>query len=122
MIREGSLSTFQIADVCSKIKDSRYLWISVDVDCLDSSEMPGTGTPLPLGLSRRSLRDTLYASIRGADNNYVKILGFDIVEVSPQQKAPGAYSVENAVTTMNEMDAGLLAYNMLFWNFIDRFR
>ncbi len=121
LIRHGELNKGQLASLEDKIARAEHLWISIDVDGLDASHIPGTGTPLPLGLSRSGMRNAIYHAIRAAQANRVHIVGFDINEVSPQLKKEGPYSPMNTVTTMNEMDAALLAYNILFWNYIDRF-
>ncbi|MFP5224287.1 MAG: agmatinase [Actinomycetota bacterium] len=55
----------------------RPLFVSLDMDVLDPSILPGTGTPEPGGPSYRELRAALLAL---TGNN---IVGFDIVEVAP---------------------------------------
>ncbi len=56
----------------------RPLYITIDVDCLDPSEMPATGTPEPGGLSWHTLTRLLRKVIeRGT------VVGFDLVELSP---------------------------------------
>jgi agmatinase len=53
-------------------------YLSVDVDVLDPSVAPGTGTPEPGGLTSREL----LAAIRTIARN-VELVGMDVVEVSP---------------------------------------
>jgi agmatinase len=56
----------------------RPLYITIDVDCLDPSEMPATGTPEPGGLSWHTLIRLLRKVVeRGT------VVGFDLVELSP---------------------------------------
>jgi formimidoylglutamase len=55
-----------------------YLYISFDIDVLDPSYTPGTGTPEPGGLSPREVFPLLRELC--AQNNLV---GFDLVELNP---------------------------------------
>lgn len=55
----------------------RKIYISIDIDCLDPSEAPGTGTPEPGGLSYRQLLSFLETICKE------KVVGFDVVEVAP---------------------------------------
>ena len=93
IMREGRISAFtdrQIEEsraegqtwksICQRIIDSlpEYVYISFDIDGLDPSLCPNTGTPVPGGLS---FQDAVYllrqvASLR-------KIVGFDLCEVAP---------------------------------------
>lgn len=56
----------------------KNIYISFDVDALDSSLMPATGTPSPGGINWRETQFILEACARGH-----KIIGLDIVELSP---------------------------------------
>ncbi len=53
-------------------------YISFDIDVLDPSVAPGTGTPVPMGMSPNTLLKLLQAVSK---NN--QIVGMDIVELSP---------------------------------------
>jgi len=55
------------------------VYITIDIDVLDPAYAPGTGTPEPCGYSTKELIDALYLFRNLRD----KIVGFDIVEVSP---------------------------------------
>ena len=55
------------------------VWISFDVDGLDPSLCPGTGTPVPGGLSWREAMGLL----RGLGTSGRRIVGFDLCEVGP---------------------------------------
>jgi agmatinase len=63
------------------LPDSVYL--SIDLDVLDPSIMPATGTPEPGGLDWYQTLDLLRRIISGR-----RILGFDIVELCPQPGNP----------------------------------
>jgi arginase family enzyme len=69
--------------------------VTVDIDSVDPAYAPATGTPEVGGLmSHEALR--LVRSLRG-----LHIVGFDLVEVSPQFDGPGQITA-------------LLAANLLF--------
>ncbi len=61
------------------------VYITIDMDVFDPSVMPSTGTPEPGGLFWNEVLD-LMRSV----NNYKNIVGFDIVELCPNEnnKAP----------------------------------
>ncbi len=72
------------------IKNNKYLrlpkdfphniYITFDVDGLDPSIMPATGTPVPDGLGFNESLQLIKSLIRGR-----KVIGFDVVEFSPIQ-------------------------------------
>ncbi|MBI5872398.1 arginase family protein, partial [archaeon] len=99
----------QVQNILSKI-NKKFLYITFDIDCLDANEVPGTGTPLPFGLSLKTVKEMLYKIIKHCKSNNVKILGFDINEVSPMMKANAKeYLISNVVTPVTEQKAALLA-------------
>lgn len=59
------------------------VYISIDIDCLDVSIMPGTGTPEPGGLSWQTVLKLLRRVCAER-----KVIGADIVEVIPLPGAP----------------------------------
>ena len=66
-----------IADEIKTAIGDRPVYLTVDVDGVDPAYCPGTGTPVPGGLSSRELL-CLLDGLAG-----VKIVGMDLVEVSP---------------------------------------
>ena len=64
-----------IASFCS----GKLVYLSIDVDALDSSEMPATGTPEPGGLSYRQVLALIDEVARSAE----RIVGLDVVELAP---------------------------------------
>jgi len=58
---------------------NKYIYITIDIDVLDPAYAPGTGTPEPCGYSTKELIDALYLFRYLRD----KVVGFDVVEVSP---------------------------------------
>jgi len=65
---------------------SKKVYVTVDVDCLDPSIMPATGTPEPGGLDWFEL---LYILKQVTKQH--KVVGFDVVELSP---VPGLHFPE----------------------------
>ncbi|KEJ91235.1 agmatinase [Synergistes jonesii] len=76
------------------------VYITVDLDVIDPSEFPGTGTPEAGGLCFSELLDALL-SLRGFD-----VKAFDVCELSPHYDRSGV-STALACKTLREM---LLAY------------
>ncbi|HUF96441.1 MAG TPA: agmatinase [Acidimicrobiia bacterium] len=63
---------------------AKGFFISVDIDVVDPGLAPATGTPEPGGLNSREILDTVRRISRE-----LKVLGADIVEVSPAYDGPG---------------------------------
>ena len=78
---------FDIEDIKNKkdIKLPKHfpnnIYITFDVDGLDPSIMPATGTPVPDGLGFNESLKLIKSLIKGR-----KVLGFDVVEFSPIKK------------------------------------
>ena len=88
-------------DSCAEAVGAYPVYISVDLDVIDPSEFPGTGTPEAGGLSFRVLHDALL-SLKGLD-----VIAFDICELSPHYDPSGA-STALACKLLREM---LLAFS-----------
>ena len=61
-----------------EIKEAENIYVTIDIDALDISVVPGTGTPEPGGLNYLQMRELLQNL-----PNKGNIIGFDIVEVNP---------------------------------------
>ncbi len=59
-------------------KFPKYIYITFDVDALDPSIMPATGTPVPNGLGFDESLQLIKSLIKSR-----KVIGFDVVEFSP---------------------------------------
>lgn len=80
VIRAIDLETDGIAGVVERIRErvgDRPVYVSIDVDVLDPSHAPGTGTPEAGGLTSRELLGILRGMVG------LPIVSADIVEVSP---------------------------------------
>ena len=60
------------------VPESENLYVTIDIDVMDPSHAPGTGTPEVWGLYYDELRDAL---VHLARNH--KVVAFDMVEVAP---------------------------------------
>lgn len=76
-----------------KTVGNNYVYLSLDIDVLDPAFSPGTGTPETGGWTTRELRRIL----RGLDG--LKIVGADLVEVSPP------YDTNGQITALAAADA-----------------
>lgn len=86
--------------VLERLGDQVY--ITIDLDVLDPSEMPSTGTPEPGGLRYRQIVDLLREVCR-----WRQVVGFDIVELMPsdQNRAPDFLAARLAYQVMAYMTA-----------------
>jgi len=84
--------------IAQKLGEKIYL--TLDLDVLDPSEMPGTGTPEPGGLHYRELLD-LFKAIA---NSGKQVVGMDLVELAP---IPGQQ--------VSEFTAARILYQMIGW-------
>ncbi len=69
-----------LVEVCKGLPsftDSKPVFLSFDIDCLDPSFAPGTGTPVPGGLTTYEVQKLLQAL------EVKNLVGADVVEVSP---------------------------------------
>ncbi len=93
-----------ISQILKSIK-TKYLYITIDVDGFDPSVMPGTGTPVPGGLTWDYGVDLIEQAI--SKHN---LIGADIVEVSPTHD-----------TVLTEYGAAQLAYTIIAHKFQNKF-
>ena len=68
------------------------VYVTVDIDVLDPAFAPGTGTPEAGGLTSREL----LALLRGLADLPLRIVGADVVEVSPSYDPSGVTAVAGA--------------------------
>lgn len=67
-----------IEAIIAKIPDAEHYYITVDIDGLDPSLCPGTGSPQPGGLMYEEVNDLIYAVVKKGH-----VVGFDVSEVAP---------------------------------------
>lgn len=80
-------NTLDGMELLKKDIDSTPVYLTIDLDVLDPSIFPGTGTPEPGGVSFNKLIDALL-SLKG-----LNIVGADIVELSPHYDSSGVSNV-----------------------------
>ncbi len=73
------------AVVRETVPETAALYVSIDLDVLDSSIAPGHSLPEPGGLGYRQLRAILAAVARRG-----RVIGFDVVELNPSRDHSGA--------------------------------
>jgi len=93
--RFKALSMEKAAEIIS----GRPIYITLDLDVLDPSEFPGTGTPEAGGLSFTELLDAI---MKLAAKNRQNIVGFDLCELSPHYDTSGI-STAAACKILREM-------------------
>ena len=81
----SNLTKFGFGDFKNEIKklEGKPVYLSIDLDVLDPSELPGTGTPEAGGVSFKELIKAVI------DVGKLNIVGFDIVELSPHYDNSG---------------------------------
>lgn len=85
------LSPQEVADkIGQRFADAPQVYISFDIDALDPAFAPGTGVPIPGGISSRYLYDVILslfereqASLRDSGQHFLRVAGFDVVEIAP---------------------------------------
>jgi len=72
------------------------IYVSVDIDCIDQSQAPGTAAPNPCGLDSRDVQ----AALRRIAGN-PKVIGFDLVEIAPPFDVQGITGRTCAALVLN---------------------
>lgn len=90
---QDAITTSSALEAIAKFRTStnaQATYISIDIDVLDPAFAPGTGTPVPGGLSTARLFEHLRAA-KG-----IKIVGADVVEVLPDRDHAGVTALAAA--------------------------
>lgn len=101
-VRRGLDAVVDDAVAWSTAGDVAGVFVSVDIDVVDPSAAPGTGTPEPGGLQPRELLDTVRRLGREAD-----VLGADLVEVAPHYDQPMDITARLANRVVLELVTGM---------------
>lgn len=117
-ITNGTLKPAQIKKICTSI-NTRYIYVTLDIDGIDPKELPGTGTPVEGGLTLASLRNLLFHTFQHCKKHNITILGMDITEISPQfkQQPAGNYDVANVISPYTEFTIARLIKSTLGYVF-----
>lgn len=95
-IHQRKFDTVGLKECVEALKD-KPVYITIDLDVLDPSVFPGTGTPEAGGITYKELQDAILL-MRGLNN----IVGADIVELSPDYD-PSHVSTAVACKVLREM-------------------
>jgi agmatinase len=89
--------TYNTLPSCVKRLKDKPVYITIDLDVLDPSVMPGTGTPEPGGIDFHDLMNIIKEL-----SNLNNVVGMDVVELSPKYDASGI-STAVACKTLREL-------------------
>lgn len=89
-------NTEKMDDYLKKIGKETPIYLSIDLDVLDPKDFGGVGTPEPLGISYKTLHESIM-KLKGYN-----ISGIDVVEYSPSQD-PSRSSVHTAIHLIREL-------------------
>ncbi|EQL09801.1 arginase family protein [Clostridioides difficile CD88] len=82
----GGIDTFE--NIVNML-NGKNIYLTIDLDVLDASVFPGTGTPEPGGVNYREFQE-IFKIIK---NSNINIVGCDIVELSPDYDTTGVSTV-----------------------------
>lgn len=82
----------------AETEEPSALYVSMDIDVLDPSAAPGTGTPEPAGASS----EELFESIRMLADAGLRVVGWDLVEVCPPADTPARITAMAAAKLVRE--------------------
>jgi formimidoylglutamase len=100
-IRTRSLET-TLTDISQYLSDNcDGVYVSFDIDCIDPSQAPGTGTPALGGLSVSEVLDGLKLL------RTLPVVAFDLVELSPPLDTTGLSAIVAAEVIWNFLAFGL---------------
>ncbi len=96
--RDGFLYPFNLSSIDKIVEPigKRHVYLTLDIDVLDPSILPATGTPEPNGISYADLIEALFKCSK------LDIVGFDLVELSPPIDPSGDSDV-TAAAIIKEM-------------------
>lgn len=95
IIRSEELQRLSMEDIADQVRrrvGPGAVYVSIDIDVLDPSQAPGTGTPEVAGITTREL----FAVLRGLRG--LPIVGGDVVEVAPAYDHAGITGLAAAHT------------------------
>jgi agmatinase len=81
------------------LEDCKEIYLSIDIDVLDPAYAPGVANPEPEGLTSWSLFELIHGVVDD------RLIGFDVVEVSPPYDHGGITSITAAKTVIEVIAA-----------------
>lgn len=104
---DGRTWAQQAKDIVNELPST--VWVTFDIDGLDPRFCPNTGTPVPGGLDFNEANHILGEVVRSGR----RLVGFDLNEVSPGPKGPGAWDANVGARLLYKLCAWTLASNGL---------
>lgn len=89
--------TYNTLESCVRRLKNKPVYITIDLDVLDPSVFPGTGTPEPGGINFHHMMEII-----GILSNLENVVGMDVVELSPKFDVSGV-STAVACKTLREL-------------------
>jgi agmatinase len=93
-----------IAPVLERIPDHESYYLTLDADGLDPSVMPAVAAPAPGGLLFHQVRSLIHGLVRKG-----RLLGMDVVEITPSRDVNGISSLTAGQLMLNYMGAAVRA-------------
>jgi agmatinase len=93
-----------IAPVLERIPDHESYYLTLDADGLDPSVMPAVAAPAPGGLLFHQVRSLIHGLVRKG-----RLLGMDVVEITPHRDVNGISSLTAGQLMLNYMGAAVRA-------------
>ncbi len=86
-----------IAEKIKQVLGDRKVYFTIDIDCLDPAFAPGTGTPVVGGMTPHQAL-TIMRNLEG-----IKVVGMDVVEVSPPYDVSGVTALAGATFAYEQL-------------------
>tara|TARA_A100001234_G_scaffold157826_1_gene139305 strand:- start:3939 stop:4847 length:909 start_codon:yes stop_codon:yes gene_type:complete len=93
-IRKNRAIESEITDFISEIQGP--VWLSIDIDALDPSIVPATGTPVPGGLDYWFVNDLIESLFSGNAN----VVGADVSEIAPDDHGVTQFTAATIATSI----------------------
>ena len=93
-IREDETAILSILDCLSDINGP--IWLSIDIDALDPSIVPGTGTPVPGGLDYWLVSRIVESVFEGKG----RVIGADVSEIAPDEYGITQFTAASLATSI----------------------
>ena len=93
-IRKNRAIESEITDFISEIQGP--VWLSIDIDALDPSIVPATGTPVPGGLDYWFVNDLIEKLFSGNAN----VVGADVSEIAPDDHGVTQFTAATIATSI----------------------
>ena len=100
-IRKINFEKFVSKIILEMREKFQAVFVTFDVDCIDSTEMRGTGTPMEGGLSSIECQYFL------RELKKLPVVGFELVELAPQLDPSGLSSIISTNLLWNFLSFGL---------------